>query len=286
MGMIQLTHSEFPPQLLQIPDPPERLYIEGTLPPPGATILCVVGARKNTQYGKDICEKLISSLKGKNVSIVSGLALGIDTIAHKAAIANRLHTLAVPGSGIGKDVLYPMSNRKFAEKILESGGGLLSEFEPDFVSTPWAFPMRNRIMAALSKAVLIIEAEKKSGTLITARLATDYNRDVLVIPGSVFSRNSEGPHLLLRIGATPITCPEDLHEALGFETLFDPAAQINRYDDCSPLELEILEALQDPTSRDELIQRLNKPITEINIYLSLLEMKGYIKESLGQLRLT
>lgn len=284
--MIRLKPDQFPPQLLQIPDPPEQLYIEGILPPPGAKILCVVGARKNTQYGKDICEKLIASLRGKNVSIVSGLALGIDTIAHKAAIANELHTLAVPGSGIGKDVIYPQTNRKFAQTILESGGGLLSEFEPDFISTPWAFPKRNRIMAALSHAILIIEAEKKSGTLITSRLATDYNKDVLVVPGSVFSRNSEGPHLLLRIGATPITCPEDLHEALGFETLFDSANQADRYADCSAAEIEILELLQDPQPREDIIQKLNFSVQEINIYLSLLEMKGHIKETLGLLRLS
>ncbi|MDQ3014623.1 MAG: DNA-processing protein DprA [bacterium] len=284
--MHKLHKKEFPPQMLQIPEPPEQLYIEGTMPPPGSKILCVVGARKNTQYGKDICEKLIASLRGKNVSIVSGLALGIDTIAHKAALANGLHTLAVPGSGIGKDVIYPHTNRRFAQAILESGGGLLSEFEPDFISTPWAFPKRNRIMAALSHAVLIFEAEKKSGTLITSRLATDYNKDVLVVPGSVFSRNSEGPHLLLRIGATPITCPEDLHEALGFETLFDPANQADRYSDCSAKEVQILELLQDPQSREDLIQALELPVQEINIYLSLLEMKGHIKESLGLLRLS
>lgn len=283
--MRKLKKSEFPPQVLQIPDPPEQLYIEGTLPPTGATILCVVGARKNTQYGKDICERLIASLRGKNVSIVSGLALGIDTIAHKAAINAGLHTLAVPGSGINPDVLYPQSNQKFAEEILKSGGGLLSEFEPNFVSTPWAFPMRNRIMAALSHAVLIIEAEKKSGTLITSRLATDYNKDVLVVPGSVFSKNSEGPHLLLRIGATPITSVSDLHEALGFGTLFDPANVENRYNDCSAQEKKILEILQDPQPRDELIRKLEIPIHEANILLSLLEMKGYIKENLGLVRL-
>jgi DNA processing protein len=161
--MRKLTKPEFPAQLLQIPDPPEHLYIEGALPPAGATILCVVGARKNTQYGKDICEKLIGSLRGKNVSIVSGLALGIDTIAHKAALAAGLHTLAIPGSGIGPDVLYPHSNRKFAKELIKAGGGLLSEFEPDFVSTPWAFPMRNRIMAALSPSGINNRSREKVG---------------------------------------------------------------------------------------------------------------------------
>ncbi|MBX4198539.1 DNA-processing protein DprA [Candidatus Parcubacteria bacterium] len=284
--MKKLKKKEFPEHLLQIPDPPDQLYLEGTLPPAGSKILCVVGSRKNTQYGRDVCEKLISSLRGKHVSIVSGLALGIDTIAHKAALAAGLHTLAVPGSGLDRKVIYPHSNRRFADTILESGGGLLSEFDPDFTSIQWAFPKRNRIMAAMSHAVLIIEAERKSGTLITARLASDYNKDVLVIPGSIFTKNSEGPHLLLRIGATPITSVEDLHEALGLGTLFDPANRADRYDDCGDQEKLILEILQDPQPRDELIRALDIPTHEANILLSLLEMKGHIKESLGQVRLT
>ncbi len=279
----KLSLSDFPEQFNHIPDPPEQLYYEGNLPNNDALILCVVGARKFTQYGKDVCERLIESLRGKNVSIVSGLALGIDTIAHTAAIKNGLHTLAVPGSGLDRSIIYPRSNCRFADTILESGGGLLSEFDPDFVSTAWAFPKRNRIMAALSKAVLIIEAEKKSGTLITSRLATDYNKDVLTVPGSIFSKNSEGPHLLLRLGATPITCPQDLHEALGFETLFDTSTRT--YDDCGDDEKKVLEILQDPMPRDELIRRLSQPIYQTNILISLLEMKGYIKEELGEIRL-
>ncbi len=282
----KLTKEEFPIPLMHIPDPPKDLWLDGNLPPEGAKVLCVIGARKFTQYGKDVCEKLIDSLRGKNVSIVSGLALGIDSIAHTAAMAAGLHTLAVPGSGIGKDVLYPSTNRRCADKILEAGGGLLSEFPPDFTSTVWAFPKRNRIIAGMCHAVLIIEAEQKSGTLITARLATDYNRDVLVIPGSIFSKNSEGPHLLMRIGATPITSIKDLHEALGFETLFNTSYKEERYHDCSDKEKEILHILQDPQPRDELIRSLGIPTFEANILLSMLEMKGHIKESLGQLRLT
>lgn len=282
--MLQKLEKEaFPTSLIHIPDPPQQLWLHGTLPAKDAVILCVVGARRYTQYGKDVCEKLIESLRGKNVSIVSGLAMGIDTIAHAAALNAGLHTCAVPGSGLGEKVLYPSTNKSFAKKIVESGGCLLSEFDPDFVSTPWAFPKRNRIMAALSKAILIIEAEKKSGTLITARLASDYNRDVLVVPGSIFSKNSEGPHLLMRIGAIPITSPEDLHEALGFDTLFETVTE--RYQDCSDKEKEILHILQDPQPRDELIRSLNIPTYEANILLSLLEMKGYIHESMGELRL-
>ena len=284
MQLIKLDKNQFPKKLLEITDQPEQLYIEGTMIPEGNKVLCVVGSRKNTHYGKDTCEKLIASLKGKPVSIISGLAIGIDTIAHKAALAAGLHTLAVPGSGLNRNVLYPHSNRNFADEIIHAGGGLLSEFEPDFISTVWAFPMRNRIMAALADAVLIIEAERKSGTLITSKLATQYNRDVLTIPGSIYSKNSEGPHMLLRLGATPITCPEDLHEALGFQIPNLERTEKN-YDDCSPEEIKILELLQDSMTRDELIRTLDLPISKSNVLISLLEIKGYVKESLGQLHL-
>ena len=283
MKLRKLSRKEFPPRLLEIPDAPDKLYLLGNMPPEDAKMLCVVGARRNTEYGREVCEKLVSSLKGKNVAIVSGLALGIDTIAHKAALASGLFTLSAPGSGLNDKVLYPHTNLSFSKKIIESGGGLISEFEPDFKSTQWAFPMRNRIMAGLSQAVLIIEAERKSGTLITARLAADYNRDVLVVPGSIASRNSEGPHLLLRIGATPITCPQDLHEALGFEAT--PATTEERYGDCGAEERKIIELLENPMSRDDLIRNLEMPASEINMHLSLLEMKGHIQEFMGELRL-
>jgi len=278
----KLSKQYFPPKLLEIPDPPDKLYIRGELPNFEAKILGVVGARRNTPYGKDVCEKLITSLRGKPVIIVSGLAVGIDTIAHKAALNAGLTTIAVPGSGLDDKVLYPSINRKFAKTIIEHNGCLLSEFEPNFVSTQWAFPKRNRIMAGMSDAILIIEAERKSGTLITARLATEYNRDVFAVPGSIFQKNSEGPHLLLRIGATPITSPQDLHQALGF----DVSESIERnYDDCGEQEKMIIKILREPLSRDELIEKLEIPASEANVLLSLLEMKGHIRESLGEIRL-
>jgi DNA processing protein len=280
----KLPSSEWPEALLHIPDPPETLYIRGNMPPKDAIMLCVVGARRYTSYGKDVCEKCIATLKGRNVAIVSGLAMGIDTIAHKAALNNDLFALAVPGSGLNDDVMYPNMNKRFAHEILESSGGLISEFEPDFISTMWAFPRRNRIMAGLSKAVLIIEAEKRSGTLITARLATEYNRDVLTVPGNIFSPNSEGPHLLLRLGATPITCPDDLLEALGFER-GDDISHERKYEDCTDQEKEVLRLLQDSMSRDELIRKSALSTQDINILVSILELKGYIKEDAGQLHL-
>ena len=185
----KLRTEEIPPQLLEIPQPPKTLYIRGTLPSQDAIYLAVVGSRKYTSYGRDICEKLVRGLAGYPVIIVSGLALGIDTIAHKTAMSVGLTTIAFPGSGLDNSVLYPRTNLSLAQEIINAGGCLISEMQPTERATLYSFPQRNRLMAGISKAVLIIEAEEKSGTLITARMALDYNRDVLAVPGSIFSEN-------------------------------------------------------------------------------------------------
>lgn len=279
----ELKNLDFPRRLREITDPPKKLYMEGILPPEEYKWLCVVGSRKYTNYGKEACEKLILGLAGYPVVIVSGLALGIDALAHRAALEAGLRCVAVPGSGLDPKVLYPSTNRRLAEEIVKKGGALLSEFEPDFLPTVWSFPQRNRIMAGLSDAVLIIEAEQKSGTLITARLATEYNRDVLTVPGSIFSASSAGPHMLIRLGATPITSAKDLLDALGFKT----EEGVERdYSSCTAEEKKIIELLKSPLSRDTLLDSLGLPISQANALLSLMELKGLIKESAGEIHLT
>ncbi|MEK9131292.1 MAG: DNA-processing protein DprA [Patescibacteria group bacterium] len=282
--IISLPKNKFPKPLLEIPKPPEQLFVVGELPPEDSVHLCVVGARKYSPYGKEVCEMLIKGLRGKPVVIVSGLALGIDAIAHRSALENNLRTIAVPGSGLDPSVLYPASHKNLAKEIVNAGGCLLSEFDPTFKATPYSFPQRNRIMAGLSKAVLIIEAEQKSGTLITARLATDYNRDVLTVPGSIFSQNSTGPHLLLKIGATPITSAEDLLVALGLEGQSALPFE-KQYADASAEELSLIRLLATPTTRDDLVRASGLPTQKVSIILSLMEIKGMIKESEGEIRL-
>ena len=273
----KLENYEIPEQLFHIPDPPEQMYLVGNMPKQGNRLLAVVGSRKFSSYGKETCEKLIAGLKGQPVTILSGLALGIDSIAHRAALQNDLQTIAIPGSGLDESVLYPTSHLNLAKEIVENGGGLLSEFDPKFRATPYSFPQRNRIMAGIADAVLVIEAEKKSGTLITSRLATDYNKDVLAVPGSIFSKASEGPHMLIRLGATPITCVNDLLEALHLE----PEQQTLNFDDCNADELTVLNMLASPLSRDELFDNAHLPIQTLNSILMMLEIKGFIQESQG-----
>ena len=148
--------SEFPALLREIPDPPEQLFIRGTYPSEDYIFLCVVGSRKYTPYGKSACQSLLSGLRGYPIAIVSGLALGIDAIAHEAALTAGLPTVAVPGSGLQDSVLYPRTNFGLAQRILKAGGALLSEFPPEHEARPENFPQRNRIMAGLSHATLVI----------------------------------------------------------------------------------------------------------------------------------
>ncbi len=281
-----LTGDEIPEMLSEIPDAPKKLYLEGVLPGLDTKLLAIVGSRKFTPYGKDACEKLISGLRGYDIAIVSGLALGIDSIAHKAALDTGLKTIAIPGSGLDRSVLYPSANKMLAEKILEMGGALLSEFEPKFRATPYSFPQRNRLMAGISHATLVIEAELKSGTLITSKFATEYNRDVFAVPGSIFSKNSEGPNMLIRLGATPVRNSEDILEALGFKMEEKPENLELKYADCSPDEMLVVKILVEPFPKDELIRAMKMPVSEASSVLSIMEIKGLIKESLGEIRLT
>ena len=283
MEMHTLTPEEFPELLKEIPDKPKKLFVKGELPPNDMKFLCVVGSRKYSPYGKEVCKTLIEGLRGYNVVIVSGLAFGIDSIAHDTALNAGLTAVAIPGSGLGEKVLYPSANKNLAKRILDAGGALVSEFEENFKATYYSFPQRNRIMAGLSHATLIIEAEEKSGTLITSRLATEYNRDVLTVPASIFSGNSYGPHMLLRLGATPVTKSEDILEALGLKN--EEKQQTLKLEDLSEDEKKIIEILQSPLPRDELVARLKLPIQQANIALSAMELKGIIKESMGEMRL-
>ncbi len=260
--------------LHEIPKPPEQLWYQGQLPKAGMKLLAVVGSRKYSAYGKQALERLLPGLASYPIGIVSGLALGIDALAHETALAHGLYTLAIPGSGLDSRIIAPRSNQLLAERILRADGGLLSELEPQTSAAIWTFPLRNRIMAGLTHATLLIEAGAKSGTLITARLAVDYNRELLAVPGSIFSQNSYGVHQFLKLGATMVTEPEDILLALGIEP---GVAKAKLRPDLSPLEEKVLAALCEPTERDILIRTLALTTSEAAILLMQMEMQGYIK---------
>ena len=279
----KLKAEEFPKGMMEIPHPPVELYMRGKMPPEDYVYLAVVGSRNHTSYGRDICEKLIEGLKGYPIVIVSGLALGIDSIAHKAALKAGLITLSIPGSGLDNTALHPKVNIKLAQEIVDAGGCMLSEMKPDEKAAIYSFPRRNRLMAGLSRAVLVIEAEEKSGTLITARMALDYNRDVLVVPGSAFSPNSKGTNSLIRQGATPITTSEELLDALDFKIEKPKQTDKEKYGGCSKEELKIIELLREPMPRDDLIRASGMDTGTANALLSIMEIKDLVKEHYGEI---
>ena len=282
-------------KLLEIHDCPPLLYIEGNvdlLHKEDYKILCVIGSRKNTSYGRDVVESLLRSIATEKIIILSGLALGIDGISHKEAIKNNLYTISIPGSGLDRDVLHPQTNVNLANQIIEHKGLLISEREPRFKATIWSFPSRNRIEAALADAVLIVESEAKSGTQITARLALEYNKNIGIIPGSIFSPMSVGTIKLWHDGATPICDEGDIKDLLGIKKEIDNNTnlEINLFSEIKDTssfndnEKKILEILTEPIHKDILIARSGLSFTDALITIIMLEGKGYIKEEYGEIR--
>jgi len=268
-----LKGKDLPEGLRELPDPPSSLYVQGELPKEGI-YLTVVGSRKHTSYGKYACETIIDGLKDFPFVIVSGLALGIDVIAHKKALDVGLPTIAIPGSGLDPSVIAPRTNYLIAEKILKQGGALVSEYEPMTKAAPYTFPRRNRIMAGLSSGVLIVEATKKSGTLITARLALDYNKTIFSIPGPITSPQSDGPNWLIKEGATPVTGAEDILETFGFETSTRKMSHANLSQEEEFL-LGLLLEFQDKTT---ILKKSGWNVAQLNIITMSLELKGLIKD--------
>lgn len=276
--IVELATQDIPHRLLEIPQPPKQLFYRGNLPPTNLKLLTIVGSRKYTTYGKQVVDELVAGLADYPIGIVSGLALGIDSLAHEAALKAGLYTLAVPGSGIDDSVMYPASHKHLAHKILEAGGGLMNEFEPTFKATKWSFPMRNRLVAGFSHATLLVEAAEKSGTLITARMTADYNRELLVVPGSIFSATSRGVHQFLKLGATPVTCSADILDVLNLteNNSIDTPVEQKTLPTLSTNEQLVLQHLHEPIHRDELIRQLNMPIADASQLLMMMELVGHI----------
>jgi len=301
--IIELSAGELPRQLAEITGQPKRLYsrgdsgllhryVEGTVGG-GRKLLCIIGSRQYTPYGKEACEAIIAGLRGYPITIVSGLALGIDGIAHEAALKAGLRTVAVLGSGLDDDSIYPPAHQHIARRVLEAGGCLVSEYPAGTKPAPYHFPQRNRIMSGLSHAVLVIEAKRPSGTLITSQLATDQNRDILAVPGSIFSEHAGGPHYLIGKGATPVTCAHDVLVALGFEVEKVGRKSKDRQKssedgvkltDLTIAEQTLLKTLDYPKTREELIRELGWNASETQVTISLLEIKGLVVAGFNEIR--
>ncbi|MEK7108505.1 MAG: DNA-processing protein DprA [Patescibacteria group bacterium] len=272
---------EFPQELLEIAQPPFALYIKGRLES-GKPRLAVVGTRKATQYGREATRKLIRDLADHTeIEIVSGLAQGIDGEAHRAALEYGLKTQGILGSGMDRNSFFPYEHWNLAEEMLKKGGAVVSEYPPGAPALPHHFPARNRIIASLSKGVLVVEAPEKSGVNHTVRFALEQGREVFAVPGPMFSPNAAGVHRLIQDGAKLVTSADDIIEELGLPR----RSQQEKAETVLTGETEktILEILSEPTSVDELKEKTNMSTPEIVTTLSLLELKGFIRP-MGQNR--
>lgn len=271
-----INHAAYPSALRQIHDPPKVLYYRGALPKTDDFLFAVVGTRKHTHYADLAIRKVLPPLIQAGATIVSGLAQGIDTLAHKAALEYGGQTVAVLGGGVDKNTLYPHTNYSLSEKIVEKGGAIISEYPPGFKPDRWTFPARNRIIAGLARGVLVIEAPEHSGALITAYAALEQGRDVYALPGDITRPESRGCNELIKRGAKPVLEAKDILEEYG---LVQPDfAKQNMTATLDKDETTLVSLLDtNPKHIDELVCLTKKPVSIVSSLLSLLEIKGIIK---------
>ncbi len=294
--LVTFSCPEYPERLKEIYDPPPVLWARGAVSLLKRPAIAVVGTRHPTPYGTGIAEMLSRDLAARGLLILSGMARGIDSCAHKGALAARMPTAAVWGTGI--DVIYPKENKKLAEEILATGGAIVSESPMGTFPAPQNFPRRNRIISGLSIAVLVVEAGENSGTRVTARCAAEQNRDLYAVPGNVTSKNSWTPNTLIKQGAKLVATWEDVWEDLPSQVRMEleaeaPCAskgesQASLLADpvLRPQEAMVLEALRSDESKqiDEILELLETQLTSSEVFTALfeLEMAGRIRQLPGK----
>ena len=262
-------------RLIETYQPPEKIHYLGHLPEVEAPIVAIVGSRKPTAYGRQIAHQLAFDLAKKGVIIISGLALGIDAIAHKGCLEAGGLTVAVLGSGLNH--ITPHTNRHLAQKILDSGGAILSEYAPDQPALPHQFLERNRIVSGLADGVIVVEAASRSGTLSTAAHALGQNHEVFAVPGAITSPMSVGCHNLIKQGAQLITSAEDVCLTLGITSTDTTNPQPKLPIISDPIQSRIFKLIADGMSDgDQILQQLKLSPDEFNFHLTMLEINGYI----------
>ncbi|WP_184541692.1 DNA-processing protein DprA [Mucilaginibacter sp. FT3.2] len=285
IDIIYYTDARYPKRLKNCGDSPILLYAKGKMELNMPKVISIVGTRNATDYGKQLCHQLVEELQQYNVLIASGLALGIDVAAHKACLKMNVPTVGVLGHGL--DRLYPSLNRATADKMLENGG-LLTEYPSGTTPDRENFPQRNRIVAGMADATVVIEASLKGGALITAEIANSYNRDVFAFPGRLDDVYSEGCNFLIRNNkASLLTCVADLAFSLGWEKA-DNAKPVEQFS--LPLDLtnderlifDILQQNKTPLAIDELTIKANMPMSSLAMNLLNMEMHGYIRSLPGK----
>ncbi len=265
----------YPKLLREIPNPPIVLYVLGDLLGRDEMAIAVVGTRKCTPYGRQVTEDIVRDLVRANLTIVSGLALGIDAIAHQSALYYQGRTIAVLACGL--DTIYPVANHSLGQKILSQGGAILSELPLGTPPLKHHFPVRNRIISGLCLGTLVIEAAADSGSLITASHALEQNRQVFAVPGSIYNPSSVGPNNLLKMGAKPVTKVADILEELNLEWVEQQLETESTIGD-NEEEVQILKLLtRVPIHFDQITRTANLPASTVAATLTIMEMKGKVR---------
>lgn len=272
----RITDPSYPNLLKEIHSPPKELMVRGGLPDASLTFLAVVGSRKCSPYGKQVTQDLVRILARSGIIIVSGLAMGIDEIAHRATIDAGGTTVAVLGFGIQHKGTY--REERLQNDILASGGALISEFPPDLPGHKGNFPQRNRLISGMCHGTLVVEAGERSGSIITARLTMEQNRDLFVVPGPITSPTSAGTNRFLKEGAIPVTEPDDILNVLFPENVgVQHATPVQPPPDLTDAQRSVYDLLStSPTHIDDIIRRHQSPGNVVSALLTTLEINGCI----------
>jgi len=271
--ILKIGDKNYPKLLKKIKDAPEVIYYRGELNP-SDQCFAIVGTRRFSSYGKQVALEIAGDLAETGLTIVSGLAPGIDTFAHTAAVERRKRTIAVLGTGLDEKSIYPQSNLKLAQRILETGGCLISEYPPGTRGTQFTFPKRNRIISGLSLGILVVEAKERSGALITAEWAKKQGRKIFAIPGPIHSLNSRGCHYLIKQGAKLVENADDILKELNLPQVTRPGLVEGENEEES-LILEVLK--EGPLYIDKIIEKTKLSAQKVASNLAILEIKGKVK---------
>jgi len=281
--ILTIDDAAYPKLLKQIYDHPLLIYYRGDLEAFSEFALAVVGTRKFTAYGQQVTEKMVKELVANNLTIVSGLALGIDTLAHLAAVEAGGRTIAVLGSGLDQQSIFPSQNRYLADKIEARGGLILTEYALGTPPLGHHFPQRNRLISGLSLGTLVIEAGEKSGAVITAMHALEQNRDIFAIPGNIYSPYSQGTNSLIKMGAKLIASAKDIIESLDLADAVSYLENKKIIPESAEEKLILAKLNYEPVHIDQLVHLTKLDTSVINSTLTIMEMKGIIK-NLGNMQ--
>jgi DNA processing protein len=269
---------DYPDKLMNIDQPPPVIYIRGSVKPEDRWAVAIVGTRRVTSYGRQVTEQVSTYLARNGLTVVSGLARGVDGVAHQTTLANNGRTIAVLGSGI--DQIYPPEHRQLAEKIIENGA-VISDYHPGTPPDAGNFPPRNRIISGLSLATVVVEAGETSGALITATFAAEQGREVFAVPGPIYAPQSKGTNRLIREGAQPLLDPVDIMESLNLRKV-DHYKQASLLLPGDELEIKLMEILNlEPVYIDEIQSKAGYPVEKVSAALTMMELKGMVKQVSG-----